>query len=140
MATPHVDPHGPTACRGDHTDPPNPLVDLAHGVLTGVLAVGAAARVTRLITTDDFPFRPVRDWALTRFGEHGWLTRLLECPWCTGVWVAAPTAASAVLWGRRPWWRRLAGFLALAMVSSAAVVATNGHPTVVVTPASPAGD
>lgn len=134
METPHH--HCPA---GTHPTPLTcTLADIAQTAVTAALAVGAAARITRLITRDDFPFRAVRDWALTRYGEHGWLPRLLECPWCTGVWVAAPATATAVLWGRRPWWRRLAGFLALAMASSAAVVLTQSQPPqIIITPPEP---
>lgn len=96
----------------------------AETVITGMLTIGATARVTRLITRDDFPFRRVRDWSLTRYGEHGWLTQLLECPWCTGVWVAAPAAVSAAAWGDRRWWRVLAGWMALSMAASTVVVHT----------------
>lgn len=97
-------------------------------LITAALAVGATARVTRLITRDDFPFRRLRDWSLTRFGEHAWLTRLLECPWCTGVWIAAPATVSAALWGHTRWWRLLAAWMGLSMAASAAVVITQGDP------------
>lgn len=137
MGTPHHDcPGGPHP-----TSTPAPLADLAQNTVTAALATLAAARVTRLITRDDFPVAAVRDWSLTRFGEHGWLPRLLECPWCTGVWVAVPATFSAYRWGRRPWWRRLAGWMALAMVSSAVVVLTQGNPpTVVIAPPDPEPD
>lgn len=96
----------------------------ANKVITAVLTVGATARVTRLISRDDFPFGKVRDWALTKYGPDAWFTRLIECPWCTGVWVAAPATASALAWGDRPWWRALAGWMALSMAASALVVNT----------------
>src|SRR5215471_14298652 len=105
---------------------------LAEKLITAALTAGATARVTRLITRDDFPFRPVRDWALTKLGEHAWFTRLIECPWCTGVWVAAPATLSALAWGERPWWRALAGWMALSMVASAVVVRTDGPPEITV--------
>jgi hypothetical protein len=101
-----------------------PPSSTAEKIVTAALAVGATARVTRLITRDDFPFRKVRDWALTKYGEDGFLPRLIECPWCTGVWVAAPATASAIAWGDRPWWRALAAWMALSMAASAAVVNT----------------
>lgn len=118
----------PEACPG-RTRP-----DLAERLVTAALTVGATARVTRLITRDDFPFRRVRDWSLTRYGEHGWLPRLLECPWCVGVWVAAPATYTALRWGHRPWWRRLAAWMALSMAASSAVVLAHGGPDVVVVP------
>lgn len=97
---------------------------VTDNAVIAVLAVGATARVTRLISHDDFPFRRLRDWSLTRFGEDGWLTRLLECPWCTGVWVAAPATVTAALWGHTRWWRLLAGWMGLSMAASAVVVKT----------------
>lgn len=121
MATTHE------ACPG----PARP--DLLERLITAALTVGATARVTRLIAKDDFPFGRVRDWALTRYGEHGWLTRLLECPWCVGVWISAPATYSAYRWGHRRWWRCLAGWMALSMAASAAVVLTHSDgPDVVV--------
>lgn len=93
-------------------------------LVTTALTIAATARAIRLISRDDFPFRRVRDWALTRYGPDGWLTRLLECPWCTGVWVAAPATVSAALWGHTRWWRLLAAWLGLSMVASAVVVTT----------------
>lgn len=94
-------------------------------LVTALLTIGATARITRLITFDRFPFGPVRDWALTRYGEHGWLPDLLHCPWCTGVWVAAPATVSAVLWGDQLWWQLTAAFLSLAFVAAALVTSTN---------------
>jgi hypothetical protein len=94
-------------------------------LITAVLTLGATARVTRLIAIDSFPFRPLRDWALTRGGENGWLPTLLECPWCVGVWVSAPATASAYLWGHTTWWQLLAAWMSLAFLASALVVTTN---------------
>jgi hypothetical protein len=37
--------------------------DLHERLITAVLTVGATARVTRLISRDDFPFAAVRKWA-----------------------------------------------------------------------------
>lgn len=104
-----------------------PRTSTAERVITAALTVGATARVTRLITRDDFPIKRVRDWALTELGPDAWFTKLIECPWCTGVWVSAPAVASAFAWGERPWWRALAAWMALSMVASAVVVNTEPH-------------
>lgn len=81
-------------------------------VLTLVLVALAAARITRLVTTDSIA-DPVRDWLLDlprseRAAE--WWADLVSCPWCAGWWVAvaatlvlsfAPTGA--VRWLALPW-------------------------------------
>jgi hypothetical protein len=109
----------------------------ADQLVTALLAVGATARVTRLVSKDDFPFRRLRDWSLTRFGEHGWLSRLLECPWCVGVWIAAPATWTALRFGHTRWWRALAAWMALSMAASSAVVLTHSDgPDVAVIPAT----
>lgn len=96
----------------------------ADKVITAALAVGATARVTRLITRDDFPGRKIRDFLLTKLGPDAFATQAAECPWCAGVWIAAPATASALLWGHTRWWRALAAWMALSMAASAVVVNT----------------
>jgi hypothetical protein len=74
-----------------------------------LVTIGAAARVTRLVTFDVFP--PTR-WARTAWGdlmdEHD-ITRpwavLPFCQWCFSFWATLPI----VLWGyftdfHDPWW------------------------------------
>jgi len=100
-------------------------VEAVDFLVTALVTIGAVARVTRLITRDRFPFGPVRDWALTRYGEHGWLPELLHCPWCTGVWISLPGALSAYFWHDQLWWQLAAGFLALSFLASALVVLTD---------------
>lgn len=68
-----------------------------------VLAVLAAARVTRLVVGDTITF-PLRDWAARH--DHGprtpvhWLHGLITCPWCFGFWVCL--AAVLVAWQIAP--------------------------------------
>lgn len=86
--------------------------------MTFVLAVGATARITRLIGRDSITFF-FRDWLAARTedaresrkrGRVGPKERLLSftedmatCPWCLSVWVSAPVAALAWLWGETVW-------------------------------------
>lgn len=91
-------------------------------LITLILAVGAAARITRLVVADTItePLRNAllpriarsrRDRALiARTGEahpptgiRAALVTLLTCHWCTGMWVAAvitpiALAADGALW------------------------------------------
>ncbi len=73
--------------------------------LRWALAALACYRLAQLIALDDGPadwLLRVRDWAgCSRYGEDGRpassLGRLLACPYCLGVWFAAPCAGLA-LW------------------------------------------
>jgi len=66
--------------------------------LTIVLAAGLAVRIMRLITLDAIT-QPIRD-RLT-----GFLGALVECPWCTGVWIAVPVGLSWWAWADQTWWQ-----------------------------------
>lgn len=98
--------------------------------LASVLIDGlAVARLTRLVTADTITVGPrdaVVRWAYARDGRAQWLVeleewaspsaavqadqhppkvaRLITCPWCAGVWVAAGVATARLvaprLWGR----------------------------------------
>jgi hypothetical protein len=91
-------------------------------VVTLAVAVGGAARFTRLIVNDDFP--PVL-WFRARWNfwtaegsrfEH-W-NKLSKCPWCFGPWATA----LVLLWGwASDWhwhWWVLWGWLALSYITS----------------------
>lgn len=84
-----------------------------------VLVVGAAARLTRLVT-DDTIGRPARDALRTAgrrlAGADGlvWADELATCPWCAGFWVALAVVASWAAWGAHPAWQAVAGVLAVA--------------------------
>lgn len=70
-----------------------------------LLAALACYRLSTLLVYDDGPFdifARLRSVAgVYRYGENGWpespLGRLLSCPHCVGVWIAAGMAA-LVLW------------------------------------------
>lgn len=66
--------------------------------LTIVLAVGLGVRIMRLITLDAIT-QPIRDRL------SGFLGALIECPWCTGVWIAVPVGLSWWAWSDQTWWQ-----------------------------------
>lgn len=77
-------------------------------------------RITRLITTDDFPFRPVRD-LLSRH-TNTWLTRWLDalvtCPFCASFHVSGWLVLVTDLWLvplSLPvlWWGAVAGLTSI---------------------------
>jgi hypothetical protein len=77
----------------------------------------AAARLTRLVTTDDFPpVKAARELAVGTFGQGSALADLIECGWCAGFWI---TTGVRLLrrWAPR-WWGPVGEVLAAAMVAS----------------------
>jgi hypothetical protein len=62
----------------------------------------AAARVTRLVTTDTFPpVKLLREWALDKVDPNpqegqapSSLAELIECHWCAGFWISAGVVAA----------------------------------------------
>jgi hypothetical protein len=69
--------------------------------LTIVLALGLGVRIMRLITLDAIT-QPIRDRLSGFFGA------LIECPWCTGVWIAVPVGLSWWAWSDQTWWQVIA--------------------------------
>lgn len=57
----------------------------------------AAARVTRLITTDKIS-EPVREWIVGKLGPAHAISYLVYCRWCTGIYASA-VASVCVWWG-----------------------------------------
>lgn len=55
----------------------------------------------RLITLDTIT-QPIRDRLSGFFGA------LVECPWCTGVWIAVPVGLSWWAWADQTWWQVIA--------------------------------
>lgn len=75
-----------------------------------VLAVGAVARLTRLVVADQIT-AGARGRIQRRFDvEHG-IGYLVGCPWCVSIWVGAPTVATAAVWGSETWWQAGAALL-----------------------------
>lgn len=71
-------------------------------IVTGVLSVGAAARLTRLVV-DDTITAPIRDAITTRGSTRGgtwaWASKLSTCTWCASIWVTAGVGAAHWLAG-----------------------------------------
>lgn len=59
-----------------------------------LLAFGATARLTRLITGDTIT-RPLRERIATRYGPDSMPAEFVTCPWCVGFWVALLVTALA---------------------------------------------
>ena len=84
-------------------------------VLVVVLTIGIAARITRLLTTDQVSY-PIRQRIVVRLGPDHWFSYLVTCSWCLGLWVAAGVAAGAYFWAEQRWW------LAVGLAASASSV------------------
>lgn len=72
-------------------------------VLLVVLICLAVYRVTRLLVADAFP--PIaagREWVERRFGEGSSIAYLVNCPWCTSVYVAVAVVAAVDLGTEHP--------------------------------------
>lgn len=76
-------------------------------LLDAVLAVGATARLTRLVVHDDIA-APLRA-AAVRAGER-WET-LAGCVWCLGFWTSAAVVGSWWAAGGSAWWTAPAAVL-----------------------------
>lgn len=102
-------------------------------LITLFLALGAAARITRLVVADTIT-APLRNWALPRIarsrkerdliartgeaspptGVRGALVTLLTCHWCAGMWVSAAIVPAAVVFGDHPAFQIPAAILTVA--------------------------
>lgn len=63
----------------------------------------ATARGTTLIV-NDYITEPFRKAVQRRYGDESKLTYLVNCTYCTSVWVAAVAAATACLLLPISWW------------------------------------
>lgn len=80
-----------------------------------VLAVGAAARITRFVNADDLA-GPIRNRWRAKFGDHTTAGGFISCPWCVGFWAAVPVVAAAGLFGDTPFFWGPAGVLTVSYV------------------------
>lgn len=88
----------------------------AEKLLVSALSLGAAARITRLVTSDVFPpVAAARNKIEERYGDQHPAAYLVQCNWCTGFWVSAVVTASAYRWGHTRWWRFVASVFSLSM-------------------------
>lgn len=85
-----------------------------------VVMVLAVARINRFLT-EDILFRPTREWIMTK--EAHWrkgrvgaisVTTLINCHWCSGIWVSAGVIGLTGLIGVTSWVMWVWGWLALA--------------------------
>lgn len=63
-----------------------------------LLALGAVARVTRLVT-DDQLLLPARVWLIGKLGPEHPIAYLAGCPFCMSVWVAGGVYTAAWFYG-----------------------------------------
>ena len=94
--------------------------------LDAALVVGATARLTRLVTTDDLgewwirdPAFQVANWHMIRTGELPWWDKYrsgLSCPHCVSFHAAWIVLASHAMFGRTRLWRFGAGALTLSFI------------------------
>lgn len=86
-------------------------------IVAVLLTLGASARLTRLVTIDEFPpIVGVKARLSRRYGPMHWTSDLLDCPWCFAPWVLIPVGLSALAWHQHLWWQVLTGWLGAAYV------------------------
>lgn len=85
------------------------------GILTVIALVLAAIRLTRLVVADYMPFGPLRDKASSKGSKLG---VLMNCPFCTSVWVGGFLAGGQALIGDEWGWQVFIGAMALSGVVS----------------------
>jgi hypothetical protein len=73
--------------------------DVPH-LLTLVVFILAAARVTRIVTADVIG-EPIRNWMARTFTDK--VATLAFCDWCLGFWVSAVAMVLWWWWGTE-WW------------------------------------
>jgi len=99
-----------------------------------VIEMLTAYRLTRLIVVDSFPIvKRARDWIVDRYTtvvnhpgggadiEPGWQAELVDCPYCSSVYVSALVVGVATFFA--PWSQALV--LTLMEVAAVAAVAGN---------------
>ena len=75
-----------------------------------LLALGASARLTRLVT-DDAILGRFRTWFIRRWGPDHWTSYLLHCPWCVSPYLGAGVFTTAWFYGDTPWFIIVASVL-----------------------------
>lgn len=70
--------------------------------MTFLLALGATARLTRLVT-DDYITRHLRVWVIRRTGAGSDWSWLMTCAWCLSMWVSGAVFTLAYFYGAQPW-------------------------------------
>lgn len=67
-----------------------------------LLALGAAGRLTRLVTRDVIA-APLRAAVITRFGPRSRWATWIGCAWCIGLWISMAVAGLAWLSNGAAW-------------------------------------
>lgn len=66
-------------------------------ILAVVVLVVGAARLTRILTYDDFPLSiAIRVWWQKTTKDGPW-AKLVTCPWCAGPWITLIALASFIV-------------------------------------------
>lgn len=78
-------------------------------ILAVIVGVVGAARLTRVITHDDFPLSIKGRMWWDRITKDGDWAKLVHCPWCMGPWITLAALASFVVSFLNPalgwaWW------------------------------------
>jgi hypothetical protein len=81
------------------------MVTMLDPVLLVVYAL-AVARVTGLVTTDTIT-EPARDGVISWLDDRprtlgAFVAKLITCPWCASIWLAAVAAPLVWFWGEHP--------------------------------------
>lgn len=89
----------------------------------------AVARLTGLVTADAIT-EPARDWLIVRLDDRpatlgAWITSLIECPWCAGMWISLAAASPVWFWGGSPF--MLVPAIALAFSQATGMTANLGR-------------
>lgn len=72
-----------------------------------LLGLGYVARPVRFLNWDTLA-QPLREWVMLRWGGASKPYKLITCPWCASIWVAAPTAAAVTTFTPYAgWWPNL---------------------------------
>lgn len=59
-------------------------------------------RLTRFVTRDAFPpMAATRGWVIRRFGDEHWISYLIECSWCSSIWLSGAVTGVTVWSGVR---------------------------------------
>jgi len=101
--------------------------DWPHLIAAVVVGILSAARLTRLVTSDDFPPTVWLRVAYANLTRHGVWSSLLQCLWCFGPWMTLVIGTWAVLSDLHWTWWAFNGWLAASYVVSMIVFHDEGH-------------
>lgn len=81
-------------------------------VVTAVIAVGAAARLTRLVVEDEYPPMVWIRMQWDRVTRDGGWSKLAHCGWCASPYMAALVLGVGYLLDWPTWWYAVTAWLA----------------------------